>query len=238
MHASIRTLVAAGTFSALAAAHANPAAALVTPIAGAIAARQIFPQITEPCSKSLVSIATEFPLPKNTDLISWYAGSYLTARPTGIPNLASACAEFVYDATPPASLTSAYSSFTSSALSWASENKSKFQSLASSCGGTLGFLFEVVVATNAAECSAAGTKYLLTTTGSDTSKTSSSSSSTTSGSITTAGPSSNLTTTSGPPTLGSTGTVSSTAGAAGPKETAFVVAVAYAVVAAGAMAVL
>ncbi|KAK4243664.1 hypothetical protein C7999DRAFT_18007 [Corynascus novoguineensis] len=114
-------------------------------------------QDTFPCQTKLLSLISAVPtLP--TTIASWYSS---VAPPFVVVqdsdnldhSLTSICSE-VFSITPPASLSSAYSSFMSESASWASDIKSEVRSLASSCAAQpeISAVMEVLIVTDEESC--------------------------------------------------------------------------------------
>lgn len=119
------------------------------------------------CARKIASLANGIPRETNRALARWLATEIPSAVTAiagikglddVVPALTSQCSIYTITSTlvPPASLTSAYSSYMSEASSWLSSAAPVAHSLASSCGpGQASALFELLVVSDAESCSSA-----------------------------------------------------------------------------------
>lgn len=114
-------------------------------------------------SSALVSWTDAAPYPSDTNLASWILeeGTALDEPTTTIPiaEATKACeTPDVPEPTVPASLTSAYSSYESAAKAWLTEGAKGVSSVAKDCPTKVGQIFELMYATDPAECKALANK--------------------------------------------------------------------------------
>jgi hypothetical protein len=174
MHTTTTLLALTGATLAL----ANPAPApLVTPApalypgAARLAARQfgdpVFSGLNTAdlsksieCGREYASLASEVPAETNTDLASWLlteaAQNVVTAAETFDNSLTTLCDPSVTGTlTPPASLSSAWSTYQSKVTSWVSSAAPAAHSIASSCGGEISAAAELLVMSDSESCTKA-----------------------------------------------------------------------------------
>ncbi|KAK4040090.1 hypothetical protein C8A01DRAFT_35870 [Parachaetomium inaequale] len=175
MHTTTTLLALTGATLAL----ANPAPApLVTPApvlhpaAARLATRQfdgdpVFSDLNPAelsksleCARQYASLAHEAPRESNHALASWLvtvvAQNAVTAAETIADSLTTLCDPSVTATlTPPASLSSAWSTYQSKSTSWISSAASEAHSIASSCGGEISAVAELLVISDSESCTKA-----------------------------------------------------------------------------------
>ncbi|KAL2139927.1 hypothetical protein VTI28DRAFT_4472 [Corynascus sepedonium] len=113
-------------------------------------------QDTFPCQTKFLSLISAVPTPPTT-IASWYssvAPSFVIPDSDSLDHsLTTICSEF-FSITPPASLSSAHSSFRSEISFWASDIKSEVRSLASSCAAQpkISAFIEALIVTDEESC--------------------------------------------------------------------------------------
>lgn len=109
------------------------------------------------CTAELYSLALDAPTPTGR-VVSWLtsvASSFaITATEQVDDSLTTLCAASA-SLTPPASLSSAYESYTSKFNSWASEVADEAHSIASDCGGRVSAMVEMIIVTDEESCTKA-----------------------------------------------------------------------------------
>jgi hypothetical protein len=171
MHTTTLLTALTGATLALANPAAAPAEPQITPGPGALAlpAPGLAPRqfsITgggssrskaASCSAELYSLALDAPTPTGR-IVTWLtsvASSYaITASEQIDDSLTTICAASA-SLTPPASLSSAYQSYTSKFNSWASEVADEAHSIASDCGGKVSAMVELMIVTDEESCTKA-----------------------------------------------------------------------------------
>ncbi|KAK4124091.1 hypothetical protein N657DRAFT_644284 [Parathielavia appendiculata] len=160
---AVATLALANPFPAPAQPLITPGAGLLAVPAPGLAPRQQFSLTgsrakSVSCMSEYLSLAQDAPTPTDGDLFTLLRSigeSFAVTATAGIDDsLTTLCAASA-SITPPASLSSAYDSYTSEVHSWASSVADEARSIASECGGEVSAMMQFLIVTNAESCTRA-----------------------------------------------------------------------------------